>query len=184
MDAVAADGHGPSHILHGGRIGEVNGDAARILRHARAAAVADHAVGAQASERLFEQHSLQIAAVDRELRPVVARMLARGFLKDQLAVFGEEDRLLRAHTHRVELRQQAEFGQLAHRMRQQVHAHAQGLEFGHGLVDATRNAGLVQAQREGQATDAGAQDDDLVVVHARKAFRLSRVVLGTQASHL
>jgi hypothetical protein len=165
VDAVATDGHGAAH---GGRIGEVDGDAARVLRHAGAAVVADDAVRAQALERLFEQHRLQVAAVDRELRPVVARMFARCFLEDQLAVLGEEDRLLRAHAHRVELRQQAELGQLAHRMRQQVHAHAHGLEFGHGLVHAAGNAGLVQAQREGQAADARAQDDHLLVVHGSR----------------
>jgi hypothetical protein len=122
---------------------------------------ADHAVGAQPLAHRIQQHRVQVAAMDRVLRPVVARGGARRFAEHQLAVGVEEHRLLRAHPDGVERGQQAQLAELARRMRQQVDAHAQGLQFGHRFVDAAGDAGLVQAQRQGEAADPGAQHDDL-----------------------
>lgn len=114
VDAVAAHRDRAAHRR--AAIGEVHRHAVGILFDAGAAVAALHAVGAQALQGFVQQHRLQVAAVDRVLRPVVARVLAGGLAEHQLAVLGEEDRLLRAHAHGVERVEQAQLGQLAHRM--------------------------------------------------------------------
>ena len=57
---------------------------------------------------------------------------------------------------------QAELGQLAHRVRQQVDADAEPPELRRALEHAARHADLVQAERERQPADAAADDDDRV----------------------
>ena len=83
--------------------------------------------------------------------------------EDELAVLGEEDGLLGAHSDGIQSRQQAQLGQLANRVRQEVDADAKRLEFRHRFVDAAGDSGLMQAERQGQSADAGAQDDDVFV---------------------
>ena len=127
-------------------------------------AVGDDAIGARARAERIEQHHLQIAAMDRELRMVVAGGAAERLLVDQLPEAVEEGRvpgLDRDFRQRV---LKPERGQFLGRMRQQIDADADRADLGNGLVDAAGNPGLVQRQSERQAADAGADDDDLVHV--------------------
>ena len=54
---------------------------------------------------------------------------------------------------------QAEFDQLAHRMRQHVDADAERSQLRHALEYARGNADLVQAERQRQPADAAAGDE-------------------------
>ena len=53
-----------------------------------------------------------------------------------------------------------ELGELAHRVRQQVDADAERLQFGSGVEQAAGNASAVEHQRERQATNAGTDDEN------------------------
>jgi hypothetical protein len=64
---------------------EMRRGAVCVLIHSDAAMACDDAIGAGALHESLEQHHVQIAAVNRELRPLVARIAARGIAVDELA---------------------------------------------------------------------------------------------------
>src|SRR5262249_25125557 len=77
-------------------------------------------------------------------------------------------RLARGHRDAFELRFEPEPGQLARCMRQDVDANSDRPDLRRRLVDARRNSGAMQRQREGEAADAGADDDSFVHDQARR----------------
>src|SRR5690606_25800824 len=157
-----------------GRVGEVRRDAVVVLVDPQAAVAGHYAVRAQALAHRRQQRHLQVAAVDRVLGPVVAGRLAGRLAVDELAVAVEEDRLAGVHAQRIQRRQQAQFVEFAGGVRQQVDAHAQRPDLGHGFIDAAADAGLVQAQRQHQAAHAGADNDDFgVALHGYTTFTRS-----------
>src|SRR6202012_1751702 len=96
IDAVAGDRDAAAQgksLLAPRAVGEGDGDAGFILRNAETMAVDDQAIGARAVAERIEQHHLQIAAMDRELRMVVAGGAAERLLVDQLPEAIEEGRL-------------------------------------------------------------------------------------------
>src|SRR6185437_14981949 len=120
-----------------------------------------HGVLAQALPRCIEQDLVEVGAMDRELRPVVAGVAAAQVADDRravAAVVGERARLDRV---RGELVGEAELAELAHAVRQEVDADAERMDLGRGLEDATRDAGLVAAQRQRKPADAAADDQDV-----------------------
>ncbi len=167
IDAVAGDRDAAAHgeaLLAAGTVGEGDGDTGLILRDAEAMTVDDDAIGARAVAERIEQHHLQIAAMDRELRMVVAGGAAERLLVDQLPEAVEEGRVLGRDRDLGQRLFKPERGEFLGRMRQQIDADADRAHLGNGFVDAAGNARLVQAQSERQAADAGADDDDLVHV--------------------
>ena len=86
----------------------------------------------------------------------------RGLAVDVLAEAVEERRFARDHRAPLELAENAEAVELRARVRQDVDADAERRHVGRCLVDAAGDAGLVEAERERQAADAGADDDDIV----------------------
>ena len=125
------------------------------------------AVGAQALAHRGEQHALQVAAVDRELRRVVARPAAGRLGIDELAEPVEERRLARDDREPLQVVEHAERAQLGGGMRQDVDADAERQDLAARLVDPTGDARGVQAERQRQAADAGADDEDFVAAHGR-----------------
>ncbi|MCY1226542.1 hypothetical protein D9M72_387770 [compost metagenome] len=118
----------------------------------------------------MQQH-LELAAMDRELRPVVARRQPARFMPDalaQLVVVGERRGLDRDPGQRVA---QAELGQDAYRVRQQVDAHAEGAQRFAGFPDFGVDAVAVAQQCQRQPADAAAGDCDLHVVSPLAAHR-------------
>ena len=127
-------------------------------------------------------HALQPAAMDRELRHVVAGIEAARLAPDFLAVAVEIIQFIGANRDGIEPVQQAEAGQFADRMRQRVDADA---EFADGVglfeqfaVDAAR----AQHQRGGEAADAASDDDRL---HPPKLHSTRRTLSpqGGRGSH-
>ena len=104
---------------------------------------------------------MQVRPVDRKLRPLVAGVPAARFLEDELAEAVVEAQLLRLDRERGELFLQAQLGQLAHAVRQQVDADAQRPDLRRRLEDVAGDAGLVQRQREREPADAAADDQHL-----------------------
>ena len=127
---------------------------------ADAGVAGDDRVGAEALLHRGEQHALQVAAVDRELRRLVAGPASRGLGVDELAEAVEERRLARRHRDPLQRFEHAERAQLGGRVRQDVDADAERPDLRRLLVDPAGDAGAVQAEGERQPADAGADDGD------------------------
>src|ERR1700738_2273140 len=96
--------------------------------------------------------------MDRELRPLVAGLDAARLAPDRLSVLGKIREFPGAHPRGIDLVEQAELDQFAHRVRQHVDADAERLQFGHALEYFGGNANLMQAECPRQPADAAAGD--------------------------
>src|SRR5262249_13887283 len=99
-----------------------------------------HRLASEPVEHRLMKHALQPAAVDRELRHLVAGVEAARLAPDLLAVTVGVDQLARADRHLVEARQQAELLELRDGMRQHVDADAKLADLARGLVDLAADA--------------------------------------------
>ena len=102
------------------------------------------------------EQALQPATVDRELRPGIARLEPARLCPDPLPELIAVDQLPGSYAGGVELFEQAEFGQLLDRMRQQVDADAELADLGRLLEELDLDLPLGQAERRCQAADAAA----------------------------
>ena len=101
-----------------------------VIVDARAALAEDHLVAACARNEIVEQHHLQIAAMDGELRHVVAGKAPGRFAVDELAEAIVEAIFARGHRDLGERVFEAERAEFARGMRQNVDADTDRLEFG------------------------------------------------------
>ena len=121
---------------------------------------------AEPRARRLIDHALQLAAMDRELRHVEARVGAAQLAPDLLPEAVEVEQLVGADRDRVEPLQQAELLQLLDGVRQRVDADAELADAVGLLVDLAVDAARMQHQRGGQPAHASADNDGL---HARNA---------------
>ena len=128
MDAVGGDQEfafvGASRLA-GRLVDELGADAVVSLGPAGEVVAGEDVRLAQPFGRGVEQDLLQRAAMDRELRPLVAGLDAARLAPDRLAMFGEIGEFAGAYGRGVKPVVQAEFDQLAHRMRQHIDADAE-----------------------------------------------------------
>ncbi len=132
---------------------------------------AAHAIGAQAFGRHPQEQHLQLAAVDRELRVVVAGADAARLRPDALSVpvvVRELGGLDRGRGERV---LQPEAGQHPDGVGQQVDADAERPDLARRLDDRRVDAARVQGERGGQPADPAAGDQDLAHGAGRKPRR-------------
>jgi hypothetical protein len=165
MDAVAADGDGRHRLAvrRAGGIVEAQANARVVDVVDRDAGMArDDAIGAEPFADGVEQDRLQVGAVDRQLRRVVAGPASGRLAVDVLAEAVEERRLARHDGDALEVGEDAERFERRARVRQDVDADAERPDLGGRFVDPAGDARAVQCQRERQAADAGADDGDLV----------------------
>ena len=163
MDAVGADQDIAAHGLdmRAAAVEEIGGDAALVLRERTEPAAGVDGVIAQPLDHGLMDDALQPAAMDRELRHVVAGIEPALFVPDFLAVAGQIKQLVGADRDLVEPVQQAEAGEFADRMRQRVDADAEFAD-GIGLLEQfAADAAGPQHQRGGQAADTAADDNRL-----------------------
>src|SRR5688572_29443708 len=118
-------------------------------------------VGAQALEGCPVQHALELAAMDTDLRHVVAGVEAAGLVPDRLAAMGHVQQTSGANADPVELGQQAERRQLLDGVRQHVDANAELPHLCCLLEDLSLDADLVECKGGGQAADASSRDQYL-----------------------
>ena len=111
-------------------VDEIGADAVRCLGPVAQMMAGENIFAAQPFGRGIEQDLLQRAAMDRELRPFVAGLDPARLAPDRLAVLGKIRKFPGAHAGRVEPVEQAEFDQLANRVRQHVDADAERLQLG------------------------------------------------------
>lgn len=90
---------------------------------------------AQAFAHGIQQEHLQPAAVHRQLWPFIARTGAPWFAPDVLAVAVVVRQSGRFHAEFLQPFGQAQLGEFAHRVRQQVQAHAQPSNLLRALID-------------------------------------------------
>src|SRR5204863_8601273 len=105
----------------GQRVVKKKVDAAFVLRKSAAAPAQVQAIRADALTECIEQHLVQVAAVDRELRPFISGMTAGRLAVDELAEAVVEARFARRDRDCGERRLEPEPAQLARGVRQQVY---------------------------------------------------------------
>ena len=168
MDAVAGDhqrAFGPFVRVARAAQGDANPRSEVFGRDARAAG--DDAIGADPVAHGVEQHRLQVAAVNRELRRVVAGPAPGRLAVDVLAEAIEERRLARQHRDLLERLEHAERLQRTRCVGQDIDADPERADLGRGFEHPAGDARTVQRERQRQAADAGADDQDLGVAAPR-----------------
>jgi hypothetical protein len=104
---------------------------------------------------------VQVAAVDRELRVLVAGEPAGRLPVDELPEAVEEGRFAGRDADGGQLGFQAQPGEDLRRVRQDVDAHADGPQLRGSLEDLAVEAGVVQFKSERQPADARPDDGEL-----------------------
>src|SRR5260370_1612013 len=161
MDAVGADQtvDAGGMDMRAGAIEEMRGDTAFVLGEGAEPATGMDRVLAQP---LFDggmDHALQAAAMDRELRHVMAGAKAARLAPDLLAVTIEIVQFIGADRDRIEPVEQAEAGEFTDRMRQGVDADAELADRIRLLIQIAIEPPRAQHQRSGEAANAASDDD-------------------------
>ena len=161
MDAVGTDQNIAARgvAMAAAAVEEVRGDAAIVLSEGAEPAIQMNARFTQAGARRLVDDVLQPAAMDRELRNVVAGIEAARLAPDLLAEAIGIDELVGADRDRVEPVEQAEVGKLFDRMRERIDADAKLADRVRLLENLTIDPARMQHQPGHQATDAAAGDD-------------------------
>ena len=120
-----------------------------------------HRSAPQALDHGRQQDRLQLPAVDRELWRREPGGAPARLLPDLLAQTIEVAQLGRLDGLPRQCIAQPQLGELAHRVGQQVDAHAQCRDLVRRLVHLHVDAAGVQAERRGQSADTTADDADL-----------------------
>ena len=120
-----------------------------------------HRAGTEPLAHRAEQDHLQLAPVNRVLRPAVADVPAAGEAPDPVAVPVEVDHLRGGDAGRLELAAEAELGQLAHGVRHQVDPHTERPERGRRVDHDRLDPGGVQRERRREPADTRPRDDHL-----------------------
>src|SRR5579883_2123449 len=147
MDAVASD-HGAAALLRQRVLSAHLAKARRrrilLLRDAGTLPSQHQPLAPRLAAESVEQHRLEIASVNRDLRPVVSGAAAEFFRVDVLAEAVEERGLLREHAALGERGFEAELAQLAHGVRQEIDADADRSDLRRRLEHAARDSGAVK----------------------------------------
>ena len=161
MDSVGAD----QHVAAGGvamraaAIEEIGGDAAVVLGERAEPAIHVNARFAKPRAHRLVDHALKAAAMNGELRNVVAGVDAARFAPNLLAEAVGVKQLVGADRDRVEPLKQPKLGQFLDGMRQRVDADAEFADGVRLLENLAIDPARVQHQRRYQAADAAACDD-------------------------
>ena len=163
MNAVGADQDVAAHGLGvaAGAIEEISRDAAFVLGEGPQPAAGVDRVMPQPRFHGAVDHALQPAAVDRELRHVVAGIDAARLAPDFLTMTIEIIEHVGADRDVVELLQQAEPGEFADRMRQRIDADAKFADGVRLFEQFAADAAGPQHQRGGEAPDTASDDNRL-----------------------
>ena len=153
--------------------GEPHRDFVVVLRETGYGHAGAHGVGAQPLSDSGQQLGLQCAAVDGELRVVIARVSTPRFRPDQLPVAIEVDQLLRGNSVGGKLPVELQPCQHPDGVRQEVDADAQRTDLAGRLEHHTADAARMKSERERQPAHSATCDDD-----ARPLRRVGRIGSG------
>ena len=141
MDPVGCDESPPTgdrELGARGAIAEDRGDSSGARLEALKVVAQLNAIGSQALANGVEQHAMQDAAVNRELRPCIPRGEAAGLTPDALAPLRVVRELAALGRGGFERGSQSELLHLPHGVGQQVDAHAEHLQLGTDSNTRTR----------------------------------------------
>src|SRR5258706_4805103 len=158
MNTVASDRNAAAHRFPAR---EADRDAALALFYRFAAIPQCDGIGAEPLPHRLDQHPVQLAAVDRKLRPGVARVAAARLLVDELPEAVVEAHLARQDRMALEMLRETELGQLAHCVGEEVDSDPEPFQLRRRFVHVARNTDLVQAERKGQARHPAADDENV-----------------------
>ena len=144
----------------GGAVTQLGAYAAAGLLEARERPPAAHGARSESLLHGVEQHALQLAAVDRVLRPAVPGATAARLAADAVAEAVVVGELRGRHRDGLERLGEAELGQLADRVGEEVDAGADRLDAARGFDDRDIDARVVQADGGRQPADAAPGDQD------------------------
>src|SRR6202044_2140299 len=113
----------------------------------------------------LQQQHLQLSAMDRVLWPTISGQQPSWLAANQLPEFVEKAQFPRCQADLSQCVREPKLGKFAHRRRLQIDAHAKRSGVAHRLVHTDRDAGLMQAERQAEPTNAAAGNDDLHVLH-------------------
>ena len=181
MDAVGADQHvaARGRAVRAAAVEEICGDAAIVLREGAEPVTEMEAALAEPRARRLVDDVLQLAAMDRELRHVEARIGAAQLAPDLLPEAVEIEQLVGADRDRVEPLQQPEFLQLLDGVRQRVDADAKLADAVGLLIDLALDAARMQHQRGDEPAHSSAGNDGLHALE-RLTQRRARMILRSQ----
>jgi hypothetical protein len=172
MDAVTTDQQRAA-LLRGRAVGmfDARADAAvGILGVAGHAAPEPHRLRSEPLLQLLVEQHVELPAVHRVLRPVVAGEQPARLRIDVVAVQPDQRPFLRRNANPVEvLRREAEVVELAHCIRLQVDADTERAHVAHRLEHDAGDPDLVQRQRRREPAEAAARDQYRIVSHAGPA---------------
>src|SRR3984957_9373348 len=163
MNAVCADQNIAAYGLAvaARAIEEVRGDAALVLAEGSEPAAGVNRVRSQSLLDGAVNHALQPAAMDRELRHVMAGVDTADVAPDFLAMAIEIIEHISADRDVVELLQQTKAGEFADRMRQRIDADAEFADRIRLLEQFAPDAAGPQHQPRGQAANTATDDNRL-----------------------
>src|SRR4051812_37063107 len=127
MDSVAPDCREP---IEGWVVFEFQGYKFRSIFKSKAVKTKMEPILADAFLEGVQKGGLQVAAMDRVLRPLVSGTASERLAIDELAEAVKEHRLLRFHAHARERRLEAQSGENLGRMRKEIHADPDRLDLG------------------------------------------------------
>src|SRR6188472_220206 len=119
--------------------------------------------------RRTQQNHLQIAAMNRELRPGISRRQPARLAPDFLPELVEVDELVCCHGTIGQRIKETALAEHPARMRKQIDADPERTQFLDRFIDTRLDANAVELERSGEPRDAGADDDH---VHNRPASEL------------
>ena len=160
MNTVTGNRH---RAARGAAIGKARRHALIILIDAFATLVQQNAVLSQSLPHGVDQYLMQVAAMDRQLRPVIAGGTAAWLLADELTEAVVVGHFLGGDCDILQRLTDAQLGQLAHGVRLQIDTHAKPTQIRCCLEHPARQAEFMQAERQHQTGDATAEDEDVVV---------------------
>ncbi len=131
-----------------------------FMLDASASPTRDHLVGSGPLYKRVKQNHLQVAAMNRELRHVVAGETAGRLAVNELAETVVEAIFAGGHGHVRERLFETERAQFARRMGQDIDAYPDRLEFRSRFEDSACDSGAMEHQPQRQPADARADDQN------------------------
>jgi hypothetical protein len=163
MDAVATDqdvaGHRDTRTV--GEFLESGFGSSFLLREREEGMAGVQCCASEPIDHRTSQHSLQVAAMDRELRHLVTGLYPARFAPDLLSEAVGIDQLARADSNIIESRKEPKFSQLSNGMRQYIDSDSKFSDFWRRLIDVALDSARMQHQAESEPTNTTSDNDDM-----------------------
>ena len=187
MDAVRTDQDVTAHAMdmRTAAIEEISGHPAFVLRKRAKPAAGVDGLRPQPFDHGLMDHALQTAAMNGELRHLVAGIEPARLVPDLLAVAGQVEQLIGLDADLIEAIKQTQLRKFPDCMRQSVDADAKLADRVRLFIDLAINAAGSQHERGGQAADPATDNNRLHRPYSTRCqtpASLARPVIPPQAA--